>query len=113
MLHTLLAHFAELKKIDNNRKAWLMLSAAVVTAVGFLIFDTQRSGNNYILWVFGSATLIISVSWWYWVMRDINKLIKQRYDTLSMFTTIAIDVINIKKEIKDLRDIQDKLTSLH
>jgi hypothetical protein len=99
MKDILLHHLTELKKIDNQRKAWLLLSALVIVAVSFIIFNASRLEEFRILWVVGSLGIVLAVVWWFWTMRIVNKVISHRTEEINILIELNNNVKGIKEDI--------------
>lgn len=93
-----------LKRLDNQRKAWLMLSALVIFVIGFLIFDHTHLIEYGVLWQIGVLGVTVSVVWWYWAMRMINRLIQYRMEEVQVLIDLYSSLIAVKEEILELPD---------
>ena len=91
-----------LKTLDNQRKAWLVLSAFVITVLGFLIFDHKQIAEYGLLWQIGILGITVSVVWWYWAMRMISKLIQYRVEEVQVLLDLYESVIKVKEEVLNL-----------
>lgn len=100
MEHKLKNHIKDLKSIDKQRKAWLMLSALVVFVVGYIIFDSQRLEQHHLLWSVGAIGLVLSVVWWYWAMRLINQLVEHRVEETEVLSELCVSVREIKEDVR-------------
>lgn len=98
-------HLRDLKIINAQRRAWLVLSALVIVVIGFIIFDNSRLVELHLLWTVGISGLVLSVVWWYWAMRIINKLVVHRKEE----TEVLIDLCESIKEIKE--DVRKNFTN--
>ena len=93
-------HFKDLKSIDNQRKAWLVLSAVVVVAVGLIIFQSTRLQDLHILWTIGSLGIVLAVVWWYWAMHIINKIVSHRAEELEILVDLCETIGHLKDELR-------------
>lgn len=91
-----------LKLIDKQRKAWLVLSAFVIAVITFLIFDHEKVKVYGILWQIGVLGLTVSVVWWYWAMRMIRHLIKSRMEEILVLVELYESVKQVKEEVENL-----------
>ena len=95
-------HLQNLKTFNNQRKAWLVLSAFVVLAIGKVVFDQTTLENHHYIWAMISIGLTISVTWWYWTMRLIRQLIDHRRDESEILHNIVASIRDIKEDVKNL-----------
>ena len=93
-------YLKDLKKIDIQRKAWLALSALAVISIGFIIFDTTKLESIHILWTVGSIGIVLSVFWWYWAMRVIDKVVSHRTEELEVLSELCETVKDLKEDIR-------------
>jgi hypothetical protein len=102
-----------LKKIDNQRRAWLYASSAIVCSIILIIFawDWIASlGSPRIWWVIGSILLIITVNWWYWTMKVVLHMSENLLDVMRLIESILGDIAEIKQQVK--KKIQNKKRDL-
>jgi hypothetical protein len=95
-------HLKNLKLFNNQRKAWLALSAFVVLVIGKVVFDQTILENHHYVWAMISIGLTISVTWWYWTMRLIRQLIDHRRDESEILYDIVASIRDIKEDVKNL-----------
>jgi ABC-type bacteriocin/lantibiotic exporter with double-glycine peptidase domain len=95
-------HLQHLKAFNNQRKAWLILSALVVLVIGKIIFDETTLENHHYVWAMVAFGLTISVTWWYWTMRLIRQLIDHRRDESEILVDIVESIRDIKEDVKNL-----------
>jgi hypothetical protein len=91
----------DLKLLDNQRKAWLVLSALVVIILGFLIFDHQQIAEYGLLWQIGILGITVTVVWWYWAMRMIAILLQQRIEEVQVLSDLYDSLNEVKQDILD------------
>jgi len=103
MIEILKKHISELNQIDKYRKRWLMLSALVVIGVIFVIVDWNLLIEHKLIWQVVAGGLIISVVWWYWTMRVIRILLRQKTEETQVLTELVIFIREASQEIKNLR----------
>lgn len=96
-------HIQDLKQIGFERRAWLVLSAFVVFSIGFIIFGSNQLEKLHILWIIGGIGLLISMVWWYWSMRIINKLVVHREEEIAVLNDLCIDIKEVRQEIRELK----------
>jgi len=97
MANILLQHLEELKEMNWQRRAWLMLSALVLIVIVFLVFDNSTLEHQRLIWPFGVLGITLSVVWWYWSMRLIGRLITHRKEE----TEVLLDICESVKEMRD------------
>jgi hypothetical protein len=95
-------HIETLKKFDQERKSWLVLSAFVAVGILGIIFGWNAVQTNHLIWVVSSLGLIIAVIWWYWTMRLIRHLIEHKIFEAVILQDIVEDIRHIKDEVKNL-----------
>jgi hypothetical protein len=93
-------HLEDLKNIDAQRKAWLVLSALVIFVLGFVIFDFTRLKDLHLLWTAGVIGITLSVIWWYWAMRIINKVIAHRVEEIEVLSDLCETVKDLKEDVR-------------
>jgi hypothetical protein len=91
----------DLRRFDFQRKAWLVLSAFVMAALVFVIFDRKHLIEYGLLWQIGILAIIVSSVWWYWAMRLINQLIQHRIAELQVLSDLHETLVIVKKEFVD------------
>jgi hypothetical protein len=96
-MKTLTRHITDLKRIEIQRRWWLMLSAVVTSTIGYIIFEWQTVHDLKLGWAIVSLSLILAVVWWYWTMRVIRCFINFRKEE----TEILMDIVREVREIKD------------
>jgi ABC-type dipeptide/oligopeptide/nickel transport system permease subunit len=99
---TLKRHLEELKYLTAERKAWLVLSAFIISVILVLIFDNQYLAANGMLGPVGVGGVLLCVVWWYWVMRTIRQLIKHREEEIVLLIEIIDSVKEIREDVKYL-----------
>ena len=99
MADPLEAQLVELKKLEWQRKAWLVLSAFAVTVIAFLIFDTDQLTEYGILWPTVIVGITVSLLWWYWAMQMIKKLVIYRTEETKMLMEICSSIKELKEDI--------------
>jgi hypothetical protein len=92
-------HLEEIKKINAQRKAWLVLSVLGYISAGAVIFDATRLDELHILWAVISLGIMLSVVWWYWTMSIINKVLTHRTNEIAVLIDLYDEVKSIKKDI--------------
>jgi len=97
MAQILLKHLQELKELNWQRKAWLVLSALVLVVIEFFIFDRDGLQHIGLYLPIGIMGIVLSVVWWYWAMRTIGRLLSHRKEE----TEVLIDIHNSIKEIRE------------
>ena len=91
----------ELKEINRQRKAWLILSAFVMTVIAFTVFEWEIIETNQLIWAVLGIGATVSAVWWYWTMRTLNKLIHQRAVETEVLYDMVNDIREIKSEVRD------------
>ena len=94
-------HIEDLKKIDTQRKQWLVLSAFVAAMISVIIFNWDFRGDRSVSLVLGSMGLIVSAVWWYWTMRVVRHLICFRAEETELLYSIVEEIREIKKDVKE------------
>lgn len=97
----LLKHIQNFNLFNNQRKAWLVLSAFVVSAVAFIIVDRNQI-NLKMMWLLASGGCLTSVVWWYWTMRIIRQLIDHRKEESKILHEVIVAIKEIKEDVKKL-----------
>jgi Zn-dependent protease with chaperone function len=88
----------ELKRFDLQRKAWMILSAFVMTVMVFVVFDHKDLIEYGLLWQIGILAIVMSAIWWYWSMRLISQLIQHRIAELEVIDDLHKTLVIVKKE---------------
>jgi len=94
-------HIQDLKKIDTQRKQWLILSAFVAVMISVIIFNWDFDGSRNISLILGSIGLLVSAVWWYWTMRVVRHLICFRTEETELLYSIVEEIREIKKDVKN------------
>lgn len=92
-------HISDLKYFDNQRKAWLVLSAFVILAVLGIIFEWHKIESSVWLWTLGTSGIVVSVVWWYWTMRLIRGLLEFKIEEANLLSDIITDLKEIKQNL--------------
>ena len=95
----------DLEKINSQRRTWLYASSFVIASVVFLIFGwdwLDHFRSKEVWWAIVSMMLIISVNWWYWTMRVVNKMIGHQRIEMAIVRELVDDIREIKQEVKKL-----------
>ena len=100
MNKNLITHLTDLQKLNTQRKAWLVLSALVMCVIGFIIFDNHELSKLNILWVVGAVGITLSVVWWYWAMRLINKMFMHRKEEIEILGALFESVVELRDHIR-------------
>ena len=90
--------------LNNHRKIWMYLSTGVVIAVAslLLLWDKISSVHSNILWIFvASAAVVISITWWYWTMGLVHRLLDIQIDVVDILKELTTDIKDIKVEVKE------------
>jgi len=95
-------HLQHLKLFDNQRRAWLFLSALVVAAVFKIIFSWNSLNENHFMWIAVSLGLMVSITWWYWTMKLIRDLIQQRREEGEILVDIVHHIRDVQNEVRKL-----------
>lgn len=93
-------NLAILKKLDNQRNYWLILSIFICVSIFILLINWDIISNNKFLWLYVSCGLTITVLWWYWTMILIKKLIQYKIIESRILLNIARLTKEVKSEIK-------------
>lgn len=102
--------FAELDKINKQRRIWLYISSsvvmyaiAVITAIDYIFADK----HSLLGWAIISASLLLSISWWYWTMGIIRTIINDLFLEYTILQEIISEVSEIVHDYRPL-DIDKK-----
>lgn len=95
-------HLNHLKLFDNQRRAWLFLSALVIVVVFKIIFGWNNLNEGHMLWIFVSLGLMVSITWWYWTMKLIRDLIEQRREEGEIMMDIVYHIRDVQNEVRKL-----------
>lgn len=93
-------HIQELKRIDTQRKAWLILSGFVAVMIVSIVYNWDIATHRTISLILGSGGLLISAVWWFWTMRVIRHLIHFRAEETELLLDIVQEIREIKKDVK-------------
>jgi hypothetical protein len=96
-------HIKDLKQMGFERRAWLMLSAFVVFSIGFIIYGAAQLEQLHLLWIIGTIGLLISMIWWYWSMRIINKLVVHREEEIAVLNDLCSDIKEVRQEVREIK----------
>ena len=96
-------HSEVIRKIDKQRRLWLILSAFVFFTVGYIIYAWHCVHNTTLEWTIGSLGMVVGVTWWYWTMRTINTLLHHRMEEVEMIEEVFSDLKEVYKDIKELK----------
>jgi len=94
---------ARLKKLNIQRIIWLVLSAFFVIFLGIVFFTWDslvQLHNINVLRIISIIVISVTVSWWYWTMILINKLISYRSVEIQILKEITKDLVELKQLIK-------------
>ena len=100
-------HITDLQNIDNQRKAWLFLSAFVAVTIIGIIFGWNYVQANKIIWLVTSLGLLVSMTWWYWTMKLIRQIVNYKLTESEILNDLIQDIRYIKDEVKNLRQPLD------
>jgi ABC-type bacteriocin/lantibiotic exporter with double-glycine peptidase domain len=92
-------HVEDLHKIDNQRKAWLVLSGFVVAVVLGIIFGWGWVHSNHLVWLAVSAGLIATTVWWYWTMRLVRHVIQYKLTESEILQEVVEDIRYIRNNL--------------
>jgi hypothetical protein len=102
MKQKLKSHVAELEKFNKERIFWLRLSGFVAISILLIILDWTILGQNSTFWILVSLGLTLSVTWWYWTMKLVRKIIDHRLVEVEILSNIVGDIKEIREDIKKL-----------
>ena len=102
MKQKLKSHVAELEKFNKERIFWLRLSGFVAISILLIILDWTILGQNKTFWILVSLGLTLSVTWWYWTMKLVRKIIDHRLVEVEILSNIVGDIKEIREDIKKL-----------
>jgi hypothetical protein len=91
----------ELNSINRERIFWLKLSALVVALAVLIIFNWDNVIQYKLTWFVFTGVIVISIIWWYWVMKTIRRLLGLKASELDT-------VINIQKELQKIKEKIDQ-----
>lgn len=94
-------HLQHLKAFNNQRKAWLVLSAFVVGAIITITVDWNNIQPN-LLWLMASIGTVVAATWWYWTMKLIRQLIDHRREEYEILHDVVKSIREIKEDVKNL-----------
>ena len=95
-------HLDKLHAFDNERRAWLVLSAFVVIAVLIIILGWDAVTHSKIIYLVGTIGLVLSVTWWYWTMRLVRHLLESKTEEYTLLSEIVQMVRDVKNDVKKL-----------
>lgn len=95
-------HRLDMKKINEQRQWWLIISSVVFISVILFIFswDIMNDWYRSYWWVLVSTILIITVNWWYWTMKSITVLLSHQQEENQIIKELITEVREIKKTIE-------------
>jgi hypothetical protein len=67
-----------------------------------IILDWTILGQNKTFWILVSLGLTLSVTWWYWTMKLVRKIIDHRLVEVEILSNIVGDIKEIREDIKKL-----------
>jgi hypothetical protein len=97
-------HLKHLTLFDNQRRAWLVLSAFVSAIVLKIVYDWNKIEEHHLVWICVSLGLTVSIIWWYWTMRIIKELIQQRKEESEILYDIIVHIRDVQNEVKKLAE---------
>jgi hypothetical protein len=100
MAHILVKHLKELKQLNWQRKAWLVLSAGVLIVIGLLIFDKNWLQHLGLYLPTAMAGIALSVVWWYWAMHMMGRLLSHRKEETEVLMDIHDSIKEIREEVR-------------
>ena len=92
-------HLDKLHAFDNERRAWLVLSAFVVISVLIIILGWDAVTHSKIIYLVGTIGLILSVTWWYWTMRLIRYLVHYKTTEAVILQELVEEIHYIKQQV--------------
>ena len=95
-------HLDKLHAFDNERRAWLVLSAFVVISVLIIILGWDAVTHSKIIYLVGTIGLVLSVTWWYWTMRLVRHLLESKTEEYTLLSEIVQMVRDVKNDVKKL-----------
>jgi len=90
--------------LNHDRIIWMYLSITVVAVALALIYSWSKliAFDSHLLWAFISiGAIVIALSWWYWTMILIRKLLSIQIDVVDVLKDITTDIKEIKVEVTD------------
>lgn len=91
-----------IKKINEQRRWWLVASSIVVSCVICLIFSWELIDEfniKSIWWAIISMMLIICVNWWYWTMKVIHELLAHQESENKIINELLLEIEDIRKQV--------------
>ena len=95
-------HLDKLHAFDNERRAWLVLSAFVVISVLVVLGEWHNLEHTNLTYAVGAIGLVLSVTWWYWTMRIVRYLIASKTDEYLILSEVVQMVRDVKYDVKKL-----------
>jgi len=98
-------YYEELEQINNQRRYWLMASSLVFVAVVLVVafWNYLMSLNEqWIWWLLFSASVLISMNWWYWTMGYIRKSLIHQLTVVEILADITYDIHLVKEDVRKL-----------
>lgn len=84
------------EEFEKNRIFWLRLSGFVCVVMIIMIFQWDRIMVSHTQWVFVSLGIIVSSSWWYWIMKLVRANLKQMKNSAIMLDEVIVDIGSLK-----------------
>ena len=100
----LTAYKYELKKLSQIRKIWIILSSLMFISIGVAAGEwsfIQQLTNN-LQWIIIVGSGIACISWWYWTIYIIRRVIAYQYSIIDILTDITNDIQTVRTEISEL-----------
>jgi ABC-type bacteriocin/lantibiotic exporter with double-glycine peptidase domain len=95
-------HLKQLEDIDRQRLFWLRISGFIAVSILFIIVDWKFVQSYDLSWIFITAGLISAVTWWYWTMMIIRKLLNHKTVESIIMIELVSEIKEIKKEVKNI-----------
>lgn len=87
-------------QIKRQIYSWIICSFFSVGSLLIIIFNHDPSLDNDLLLQIFSIIIILSITWWFWIMRSMHRLITSRSEEIEMIHDINIQVSEVRQEIE-------------
>lgn len=105
MTDLLSLHIEKIKKLEYQRRRWIILGFIFILYLTLLGFNWDpNSTTNMVFWVVsGAAIVTVSVVWWVWTMMLVNSILSNQLEEISILGEIVQEIQSVKSDINKLK----------
>lgn len=105
MTDLLSIHIEKIKKLEYQRRRWIILGLIFVLYLCLLGFNwNPNSPINVIFWIVSGATIAtVSIVWWIWTMMLVNSILSSQVEEITILSEIVQEIKSVKDEINNLK----------